>query len=192
MKKLLFVVLLGFTAPAFAAGYVGLGFGQSSVDIDAVPIGGVVPTVEDSDTALKLFGGVQVNQNLGVEVGYIDFGEFSATWDDGIDFIRSRWEGDSIYAAVVGALPLNQNLSLVGKAGFARWDLAYHETTSLPSVYTASETGIDPMFGVGVLFNLSDQFAIRAEFERLLDVGDEEATGQSDVDVLSASAVLRF
>ena len=55
-----------------------------------------------------------------------------------------------------------------------------------------SETGFDPMFGIGGSFNITEKIGVRVEYEKFLDVGDENVTGQSDVDLISASLVFRF
>lgn len=41
-------------------------------------------------------------------------------------------------------------------------------------------------------FNLSQNFVLRGEFERYMDVGDPVITGQSDLDVISINAVFKF
>jgi opacity protein-like surface antigen len=65
-------------------------------------------------------------------------------------------------------------------------------TSSVFGSASASETGFDPMFGIGGAYNVTDKLAVRIEYEKFLDVGDESTTGQSDVDLLSASLVFRF
>jgi hypothetical protein len=47
------------------------------------------------------------------------------------------------------------------------------------------------MFGVGVQFDAGN-LLLRAEFERFMDIGDEDITGQSDVDVIGVSAAVKF
>jgi hypothetical protein len=47
------------------------------------------------------------------------------------------------------------------------------------------------MFGFGASFDIGKTAAVRIEWERFMDVGESD-TGQSDVDLLSASLVFRF
>ncbi len=194
MKKavVLFAFLAALSSSAFAEGYVGAGLGQASVDIDASPIGGVQPNVDDSDTAIKLFAGYKFHPQIAAEIGYMDLGEYGVTWDDGVDYIKVGIDASAIYAAVVGFLPINDQVSFMGKAGFARWDTDYRESSSLFASFNSSDSGTEPMFGVGIMFSAANNLALRAEFERLLDVGDENTSGTSDVDVISASAVVKF
>ncbi|MDQ8036830.1 MAG: hypothetical protein REI12_05375 [Pedobacter sp.] len=46
--------------------------------------------------------------------------------------------------------------------------------------------------GVGISLNITDKIGLSAEYERYLDVGDEEETGQSDVDAVTAGIFVNF
>ncbi len=221
MKRVIFAALFAISSPVFAQGYVGLGIGQSSVDSDSSPVpvpgysGMLYPTnIEDSDTSFKVFAGFDLHKNFALEAGYVDFGTFgttlAGTFTDGTFIYDSTAEGSSdafaIYAAVVGKLPVSNAVDLFVKAGFARWDVE-STAAAVVDVYDAgtsaylgtgygydseSASGVDPMFGVGINIHASDAFMIRAEFERFIDVGDENTTGQSDVDVIGVSAAVKF
>lgn len=172
-------------------GYAGVGFGQTSVDVDCIL--DISCSADDSDTALKIFGGYQFNPNFAIELGYYDLGEAKLTGTDSfLGFTRARAEASGINFAVVGSFPVTERFTLMGKAGFFRWEVDYSEFTSSFGSYSASETGFDPMFGIGGAFNFSEKLGIRVEYEKFLDVGDEDTTGQSDVDLISASLVFRF
>jgi OOP family OmpA-OmpF porin len=87
---------------------------------------------------------------------------------------------------------VGERFGLMAKAGFFRWDMDLNVSSSVFGSGSASETGFDPMFGIGGLFNISEKLGVRVEYEKFLDVGDENVTGQSDVDLISASLVFRF
>lgn len=187
MKKVVLAALLAVSSPVFAQGYVGLGFGQASADLSEVgPINGVYPSLDENDTSFTIFGGAIFNPNFGAEVGYVDFGEMSATWDGlgstGVDFVKSAAEASAFYAAVLGMLPLNEQASLFVKAGFARWDIDVLATSSFGGTASTSDSGTDPMFGVGVQFTVNN-LLLRAEFERFNEI---------EVDVLGLSAAVKF
>lgn len=48
------------------------------------------------------------------------------------------------------------------------------------------------MPGVGISLDITERFGLTAEYERYLDVGDDEETGTSDIDVVSAGVYIRF
>lgn len=211
MKKVVLAALFAVSSPVFAQGYVGIGFGQSTVDIDSSP---AFVSVDDNDTIFGVFIGTEINKNIAIEGGYIDFGSFGA---NEVDFLtdgsydydvvaKHSLEGRAIYAAGIGKMPITNVVDIFAKAGFAFWDVEYslrgtadvYYATSTTYITTLdlsdseSESGIDPMFGVGINIHASDAFMLRAEFVRFMDVGDENTTGQSDVDVIGLSAAVKF
>lgn len=190
LKKIIPLSLLAMSTTVNAGGYVGAGFGESSADVTPYYYPGVTTSVSDTDTAFKLFGGYEFNDNVAVEGGYVKFGEFGVTYSDGS---FDNVEASAIYVAAVGSIPLGP-VTLFGKAGFANWFVDYSaiDTAAWYWAWSDTATGIDPMVGLGVKFDVSQNFAVRGEAERFLDVGDAAFTGQSDIDVLSVSAVLKF
>lgn len=45
--------------------------------------------------------------------------------------------------------------------------------------------------GIGGAWNINQNFALRVEYQRYFDVGDDEKTGESDVDVLNLSVLFK-
>jgi hypothetical protein len=57
--------------------YIGAAFGSAKHDLkkaDFGPVGGVQPSLDQSDRAGKVFGGYRVNSHLAVEAQSMDFG----------------------------------------------------------------------------------------------------------------------
>lgn len=194
-KKIAPLSLLLLSSAVHAGGFLGAGVGQSSADVEGYP--GV--SVTNSDTAFKLFGGYEFNENIAIEAGYTSLGEFGAEaayfdpyW--GYVTVSGMTEGRALYVAAVATIPLGP-VGLFGKIGLAHWvaDSTYREEDSY-YIYTETDsaTGIDPVVGVGIKFNISPTFTLRGEFERYMDVGDPAITGQSDIDVISVNAVFKF
>jgi len=189
---MLFALGIAFTPMAQAeGGFAGVGFGQTSVDIDCDL--DITCSAYDSDTGFKIFGGYQFNPYFAFEVAYLDLGEAKASGTD--SFLGSATgtiEASGFNFAVVGSFPVAERFDLMAKAGFFRWDLDLSASSSVFGSGSASETGFSPMFGIGGSFNITKNLGVRVEYEKFLDVGDENTTGQSDVDLLSASLVFRF
>ncbi len=177
------LALLGLTiAPAAAQStgfYVGGGIGITSIDVcgDLTALGAT--SCDDEDTGFKIFGGYNVNQNLAVEVGYVDLGEITAS--GGGATVRADIDGFQV--AAVGILPLNPQFSVFGKIGLLLWDVS--ASASGPGGFASvSDDGTDLMFGVGGSWNFLPQLSLRAEWERF-DVDE-------DADMFSVSIVYRF
>ena len=195
LKRILPFTLLAMSGAASAAGgYVGVGFGQSSADVEPYYTGAT--SVSDTATAFKIFGGYEFNRNIALEGGYTSFGEFGVDYDytDGFYLYKDteRVDASALYVAAVGSIPLGP-VSLFGKVGLAHWFVDYTAYDDWWGIsWSDSATGINPMLGFGVKVDAGNAFALRGGFERFLDVGDKNITGQSDIDVLSLSAIFKF
>ncbi len=173
------------------SGYIGLGGGSSTWDLGDA---GGFPEVDDSDTSIKLFGGFNLGENFAIELAYADLGEASGSaGDPAIAELTFTLEATAISAALAGQLPLGETFALFGKLGMAFWDaeLSFDFTIlgvpQPPPFPPESDTGFDPLVGVGLMLTPGETFALRLEFERYLDV-----TEDVDVDVLSASVLFPF
>lgn len=68
--------------------YVGASLGQSNADyssgdlksaLEAQGATGVVASVDNTDTGWKLFGGYQLNKNIGFEAAYVNLGSLTGS-----------------------------------------------------------------------------------------------------------------
>ena len=190
VKRLALSSLIGLGAAAPAAfaqgtpfmqgGYVGFGAGQSKMkDTGSVLPGG---GIDDSDTGWKIFGGYKFNPNLSAELTYIDFGQF-----EGGGGVTGSWEPTGINGSVLGILPLPNQFSVFGKLGATRWDV----DNNLGGT-SSSDNSTDVSYGIGAQYDFNRDIGARLEWERFADVGETGTTGQSDLDLLSASVVWNF
>lgn len=187
--------LLGFVTAAFIAlpaaaqdtgVYVGGHIGQASVKEFCDGVGGTGVSCEDSDTAWKALVGYQFNRNFAVELGYIDLGEVDARGPGG----TVSAEATAFELVAVGSLPVADRFSVYGKLGLFRGETDARVNTVLRNL-SLSETNTDLTFGFGARFDVSRNFAVRAEWQRYSDVGGGDI-GESDVDVISIGALFRF
>lgn len=164
-------------------GYFGLGFGQSTMNDASNTLFGT-PT-QDQDTALKIFGGVMFNPNIGLEIGYVDFGRFTG------EFPREDWKASGVNFSLLAAVPLPDrysNFSLFGKIGANAWTV----DDNIPSFGLISASGTSPSYGLGAEVEVNPQIGINVQWERFADVGDVSTTGRSDIDVVTANFVYHF
>jgi len=172
IKALLAVILpasmLTLSAPASAQGqsdagwYIGAAYGMTSFDLDTTGI--TNPSVDDSDSGFKIYGGFQFNKHLGAEVGYVDFGKAAVSGSiSGIPF-TGNIDLTAMTVAAVGTLPLNESFALFGKVGLWTWD-ATASVSALGSAGSADDSGTDAFFGAGLRYNLNKNFALTLELE---------------------------
>lgn len=183
--------------------YIGAGAGQSSIkDFDdacdflsndlSVP----VSSCDDEDTAWKAFAGYQFNSNWAFEAGYLDLGEGSLkTGVVAGASAKATWEADGFNFMAVGSYPINDMFSLSAKAGGFWWesDLKVSGSDGVnPISYSDDDGKVDFGYGLGGRVDFNKNLAARIEWEKYLNVGGDEHTGESDVDVISASIMYKF
>jgi OOP family OmpA-OmpF porin len=173
---------------------------KSSIDSDlqasVAPLDLASSSLDDSDSGYKLQVGYQFNQNFAVEGGYIDLGElvYKARVTDGFDSVgaRLKTEAHGFNVSAVGILPLG-SFSLFAKVGVI--DAKVESKGSVEGVgNVASEdsTDVKPLFGLGAGYSFGDHLGVRVEWERFSNLGDDDSTGEGDVDLVSAGLIFKF
>lgn len=165
--------------------YVGGSVGEAKAK-DFCDTGGiaglVVTTCNDKDTAMKVFAGYQFMRHLAVEASYMKLGDLSAD----ITFAglpgSVAGDGSAFSLAVLGLLPLSEQFSLFGKIGMAKTEVDASGSIGGISV-SASDDETELHYGIGVLFNFTRNWGVRAEWEKLED---------SKVDMISIGVQYRF
>lgn len=186
MKKSMLGLLAAsvLSSSAFAqTGYIGADFSFISAEVSVDTFVGTYS--EDVDpTALRLRGGVELNQNFAIE-GVLGMG----LQDDEIDTILGETEVglDTLFGVTaVGIIPLDRNFSLFGKVGFASV-----EYQSDDEDYSIDDTGVSFGFGGKVNFNRNGSGLI-VEYTFLPDVEDEDTDIQVESEMLSVGAQFAF
>ena len=167
-----------FPIPALADSgfYIGAAAGGATQDIE---IGGP-PELEEDDTAFKVFGGYMFDMSvfdLGVEIGYVDFGEAE------VDTVVGQYVFDPTGIKIWGIAGFELGrVGLFAKIGAIAWDV---ETTTIAG--KTSEDGTDFGLGLGAGFDIGN-VQIRGEYE-LYDASD---TNVSMLSMLSLGATYHF
>ncbi|RFA29037.1 hypothetical protein CAI21_11370 [Alkalilimnicola ehrlichii] len=128
--------------------------------------------LKDDRLSVKVFGGIEISRILGLELGYVNFGEAEG------DVTSLNADGWTV--AGILALPITENFAPYGKFGRLHWDA---DVSAGP--ISRSDSGEDNFYGVGARFALSEQLDLRIEYERF-DLAD------TDLDMASANLQIRF
>jgi len=156
--------------------YVGFGIGQTQFK-DAC--NGLSGSCDDADTGGKLLGGYQFSKNFDLELAYADLGQAKG---GGATFGAKGFE-----ATGVGMLPLGGGFSALARGGLFSWKADLKAPAG-----STDATGTDLTYGLGVKFDFNRDFSARLEWQRYKDVGDQNKTGQSNIDFIGASLVYRL
>jgi OmpA-OmpF porin, OOP family len=186
--------------------YMGAGFGQTKADnagscsdFNGVFNPGFSCSIKDTDTGWKLFAGYQFNKYLAVEGSYVDLGKFTISANGNVGATAVAASGDAkptgFGADVVASWPITNEFAVLGRAGVFTWSLDFPVNVSGGGISQSTNnkpTGSSLDFGIGVKYDFAKNVGIRAEWTRYTDIGDDNTTGKSDVDLLSVSLVYRF
>lgn len=155
-----------FTAQAQAA-YIGASAGNATHKLD-VP--GYL-SANDDERGYKLYGGYHFNENFGVELGYSHLGKLSGA--DGSDLLNdnAEYEGQSVYLAAIGTMPLTESFSVFGKAGLAR----NRVTITFIDNDAREETNKSSLLlGLGAAYHFNPQVSVVFEYEHYGKMYDDD------------------
>jgi len=166
--------------------YLGAGLGDANFDSGVTSVTGTASLDED-DTATKIFAGVSVNPNLSIELQYSDLGEAKLSGNTGDRFnlngttfeftsdnAQISAEAESIGASVLGVLPVTERFQAFGRLGLHTWDATATSTTP-EQREELEDDGTDLFFGVGVEIALIHEASLRIEAEQY-ELDDEDVT----------------
>lgn len=184
--------------------YMGGNIGQSRATIDDARInsslsglGLTATSIADDNKhlAYKLFGGYQLNKNFALEAGYFDLGQFGYTQTTSPAGTRTgKIKLKGLNLDLLGILPLNDQYSLFGRVGMnyaqAKDEFASTGAAPAPAAASPSKNSLNYKLGVGVQYDFTKAFGLRAEAERFRI---NDAIGNTgDVNFLSLGLVYRF
>ena len=174
----LFLATASMTAIASDAsqGYIGISYSKVDIDTGISNTTGTAVLKED-DNSIKLFAGLNIDDNFAVEGHYIDFGEASLSGNNGDTFVEKgttyqflttatiKVEAESYGVSGLYKFNIDNDITPFLKLGLHRWEAT--ATVNAGSVTgSGSVDGTDPFYGLGVSASVSDNIDVRAEFER--------------------------
>lgn len=183
-------------------GGIGAGRSQSKIDddrINAALIGAGATstsiTHDQRDATYKVFGGYQFTPYFGMEAGYFDLGEFgfksNTTTPTGT--LDGRIKLDGLNLDLVGTLPVNDQLSLLGRVGMirARARDTFTTTGDLSVANpTPQTTQQSYKAGVGFAYKFSPSMTLRGELERYRI--NDAVGNKGDINTATLSLVFPF
>lgn len=160
----------------------GLQLGIDAGQAQARGICDNVTNCDDTDTTVRADVGWQFNRMVGVELGYTSFG---TVFDANNNSVAASQKASAITASVTGTVPIGDRFGLYGRVGAARYNL---DSNGLGVV---EDNKTKPYYGAGLKFGLTDNFALRAEWQRYKDIAGFSGN-KDDIDSWSGGVVFTF
>jgi hypothetical protein len=205
-NRLLILVILAFFTALTAADETGIFFGggggysalegsDNDLVTELASIGITsTATVDDDDVGWKVFLGYNFTEHFGLEAAYVDLGDVD--FDIAISApipatSTAKVEVDGFTIFGIARYPLSEQIELFAKVGGLLWDSDGEVaviTGAATSVVDIDDDGFDISFGLGMKYEFTEHFGIRAEWERYADVTADE----NDVDSFTASIEIEY
>ena len=143
----------------------------------------------------RLQGGYQFSPNLAVEGGYIDFGtaSYQAAYNGGA--AQGTLKAGGLDAAALFSLPLNERISVFGKAGIVAATVKSSLAAGAPAALasgSASSTVVRPLLGFGANFNLTETVGLRLDYDHVSNLGNSSTTAKMSANMLSVGLAYHF
>lgn len=155
-------------------------------------------SVDDSDTAFGVQVGYRWGKYIAAELGYVDLGEawYRADIEGTTGRVTARHQSSGPTLGVLGLVPVNEKFDLYGRLGLfysdVRVRLAGEDANG--QILISEEVKAhskDVYAGIGAAWNINEKFALRVEYQRFLDVGDDRRTGEADVDLITVGVLFQ-
>lgn len=165
-----------YSLNAPGASYVGVNVGKSDFSVGN---GNGIFSSESKDTAYSIYGGSYFNNNLGMELGFTDFGK--------INRAGGTTKAQGFNVSLVGRLPLSPAFNLLGKVGttYGRTDVS---SSPVSGVASGSESGFGVSYGVGAEYAFNPQLSAVLQY----DSHDLKFAGNGRDRVSATTAGLRY
>lgn len=200
--------------------YFGVTGGQSQADLSkdelddivldsfavaGAPVLTATSDLEDKDTSFSLFGGYRFSEYFALEAGYVDFGTSEYRASGTVNPPGPTASAPATYAAdfevkgfsvaALGAIPLGEKFNLHAQLGILFADTEITQAASVSTTFASesfSANSQDVFYGVGAAFHLGANWTFSLDWQTFKDVGDDEETGESDVDRISLGVIYRL
>lgn len=161
--------------PFTSYGYAGASIGRTDYNLG----GCTALSCDDKATGFKLYTGGRFSRYLGVELGYVNFGE--------VDRNGGEVKAQGVNLGLIGTVPITDRFSLLGKiGGIYGWTKT---STAVPGLPNGNENGLGLSYGAGAQFDVTKTVGVRADWDRyrLKYAGRDE-----DADLYSLGVVFKF
>ena len=140
---------------------------------------------DDNGSVFKLFGGYQITENFGAEVGFMRLGDVSRKYHVGNDSFTQAAKARAFYTAGTARWQLNDSFSVSGLLG-----AAFNQVTDDKRIGVDNMNGDNTsvMVGFGAQYHLSPRTELTLNFDHLAEISEE---GDSS-DLVTAGFVMRF
>ena len=168
-----------------------------------IPFQNLTSDTEDTDIGYQATFGYRFHRFFSFELGLVQYGEMiskaNAELDLGDGFVPAKvslgYRVGGVLFSAIGVLPINDKFEVYARLGylFASSEREFISKVEGQQTLGGSAKGDsqDPVYGLGVGWNINQVYTIRAEYQKVDEVGSSN-TGSEDLVNYSLGLIVRF
>jgi hypothetical protein len=159
---------------------------------------------EDSDLGYQATFGYRFNRYFAAELGLAQYGELKSTARADIDVgqgfvpasLTLAFTAVGPIVSAVGILPISEKFEAYARLGYlftsSERQLSSRVDGQPGSFNSAKGDSQNPVYGLGFAWHFNQVYSVRAEFQKLDNLGQENRTGEEDINVAALGLIVRF
>jgi opacity protein-like surface antigen len=171
---------------------------------DDVPTQDLAITTDEKDLGYAAQFGYRFNRYLAAELALAQYGDLQSQARANVDLgggfqpatVDLRFHVGGPQVSAIGILPLGDKFEIFGRAGVmftaSEREFIIKVNGRVTSFGSNKADSTDLVLGIGAAWHFNQMYTVRAQFEKLTDVGDEQRTGTEDLDTASVGLIVRF
>jgi hypothetical protein len=177
---------------------------RDTLNAAGAPIQNLSSSTKDSSIGYQATFGYRFNRYFSAEIGLAQFGSLSSTARADMDFgggfvpasVTLKFSAGGPIFSAIGTLPIGEKFEVYGRLGYlftsSERELTSRVDGQSGSFGSAKGDSQDPVYGVGFAWHVNQVYSIRAEFQKLDQLGQENRTGAEDLTVIGVGIIVRF
>lgn len=168
------------------------------------PSRNVTVSTKDTGVGYQATFGFRFNRYFAAELGLVQYGELASTVrgeiDQGSGFLPASLKlafnvGGPVMSAI-GILPLGEKFEAFGRVGYLFASSERQISSRLDGqsggANSAKGDSQGPVYGVGFAWHFNQIYSIRAEYQKVDKVGQNDRTGTEDLNLVGLGLLVRF
>lgn len=151
--------------------------------------------VDRRDNGFRYFVGYSLHPNVSIELAELDIGNFSTRTQVTQGSVNALYVVKASSLDIVLFLPVTEYLNAFARGGISntRMDATFSSTGLVQLAYSrAKKDRVASHYGMGLQYDLTPHFSLRAEVERFPKLGDDSTGGDLRLTTFSAGIAVKF
>jgi opacity protein-like surface antigen len=167
---------------------------------NGIPLENMELGTEDSDIGYQLAFGYRFHRFFAAEIALVQYGELSSLARGELDSEPSSAEltfnvAGPVFSGI-GILPMGEHFEAYARVGYlfasVEREFVLRIDGQNAGSLTAKGDSQNLVYGAGLAWNVNQVYSVRAEYQKLEDVGQSGRTGTEDLESLSIGLLMRF